>query len=157
MTYNPLPIVLYPDPVLLTRCGPVAAITTEIETLAGRMVATVLAHPNCVGLAAPQVGVPVRMIVVRFASGRRNNNIGPCVMVNPVKVREGDDRVAESEGCLSQPGVTFRVIRRRIVDVSWQTIGETVECIGTFKGMDARVIQHELDHLDGINIGRSKP
>lgn len=95
-----------------------------------------------VGLAAPQVGVPIRVIMGRTEQGR-------FVLINPVRVACGTKRVGAWEGCLSQRGRRAFVKRYDRVTVrgynaSWQLV-ET-----KFNGLDARVVQHELDHLDGV-------
>jgi peptide deformylase len=94
-----------------------------------------------VGLAAPQVGMPYRLFVMR-------TNAQWLVCVNPVIVRRGADFDTEQEGCLSFPGQFVDVARHRVIDVQYQDeSGKTIS--RTLKGLDARVFAHELDHLQG--------
>jgi len=123
----------------------VEALTPDIERLVDDMVETMYAAPG-VGLAAPQVGVALRIFVVDISVGRDPN--GLIVMINPEFV-ERDGVQLEEEGCLSVPGFNATVVRpsRAVVkgfDRNWEE--RTRE--GT--GLLARAFQHEMDHLDGM-------
>jgi len=133
-------IIIYPDPVLLSQAQAVAKITRRVRCLARDMLETMYAAPG-VGLAAPQVGVRQRVIVVDAGEG-------PITLVNPqIKAAEGVQ--IGLEGCLSLPDLVGEVRRSAWVAVSGLDLGGkpiTVEG----EGLLARAFQHEVDHLDGI-------
>ena len=138
------PILKYGDGILHEAARRVDAITPEIEQLIDDMIETMYAAPG-VGLAAPQVGVPLRIFVVDLSLGR--DPAGLIVMVNPEFVSR-DGMQLEEEGCLSLPGFNATVVRpMRVVvkgrDREWQE----QQFAGT--GLLARAFQHEMDHLDG--------
>ena len=138
------PILRYGDSPLHDPAAPVADITAEIEQLIDDMVDTMYAAPG-IGLAAPQVGVPLRVFVADISLGRNPADL--LAFVNPEFVeRTGTQR--EEEGCLSVPGFNATVTRpTRVIlkglarDGSEQTIEAT--------GLLARCFEHEMDHLDG--------
>jgi len=138
------PILRYGDSPLHDPAVPVADITAEIQQLIDDMVETMYAAPG-IGLAAPQVGVPLRVFVADISSGRNPSDL--LAFINPEFVeRTGTQR--EEEGCLSVPGFNATVTRptRAVLkglarDGSEQTIEAT--------GLLARCFEHEMDHLDG--------
>lgn len=141
-----LQILHYPDPRLRKICKPVEKITPEIKELAENMLETMY-EARGVGLAAPQVGVNLRMLVMDSAMGE--DNPAPRVVINPQLELIGEKIVSEQEGCLSVP-MNYRadVPRHRIVrleglDLNGNKINETLE------DYPAIIIQHETDHLDG--------
>ena len=137
-------IVRYGDEVLRQRAEDVAEITAEVRSLIDDLVETMYAAPG-VGLAAPQVGVPLRVFVADPSVGR--NPDGLVVLVNPAVVKE-EGVQNEEEGCLSVPGFAAKVRRpSRLVVSGLDREGEPIEVEGT--GLLARALQHELDHLDG--------
>jgi peptide deformylase len=139
-----LPILRYGDSGLHERAADVTSFDADLHRLVDNMIETMYAAPG-IGLAATQVGVPLRVFVVDLSVGRTNGEL--IVMVNPRFVeREGTQ--IEEEGCLSAPGFNATVIRpRRAVLKGFTRDGaeQTVE------GLDllARAFQHEVDHLDG--------
>ena len=136
------PILRLGDSILTAPAQPVAAITAEIETLIDDMIETMYAAPG-IGLAAPQVGVSLRIFVVDLSVGR--DPLGLSVMINPEFV-ERDGMQLEEEGCLSVPGFTATVARPKHVVVKGLTRdGDEHRLEGT--GMLARALQHEMDHL----------
>lgn len=138
------PIRLYPDPCLLAPARPVERIDDELRALARDMIET-MRDANGVGLAAPQVGVARRLVVVDLDPEEHR----PVVLVNPVMLRLTGGKVLSNEGCLSFPGVTAKVRRASGATVSALNLdGEVVEY--TAEGLIARAFQHELDHLDGL-------
>jgi len=138
------PILRYGDTVLHEKARPVDAITSDIERLIDDMVETMYAAPG-VGLAAPQVGVPLRVFVVDISVGR--DATGLIVMVNP-EVVERDGVQLEEEGCLSVPGFNATVVRpSRVVVKGLDRSGAEHQHEGS--GLLARAFQHEMDHLDG--------
>ena len=138
------PILKYGDAVLHDKARTVDAITPDIDRLIDDMVETMYAAPG-VGLAAPQVGVPLRLFVVDVSVGRDPN--GLIVLVNPEFV-ERDGVQLEEEGCLSVPGFNATVVRAtRAVVKGLDRHGEPRQHEGI--GLLARAFQHEMDHLDG--------
>ncbi len=138
------PILRYGAGVLHDPAAPVEAMTPEIDALIGDMIDTMYAAPG-VGLAAPQVGVPLRVFVVDVSLGRDPG--GLIVMVNPEFV-ERTGMQLEEEGCLSVPGFNATVVRpERAVVTGLDRHGEPHQRDGT--GLLARAFQHEMDHLDG--------
>jgi peptide deformylase len=143
---GPLPIRLYSDLVLREKALPVQEITVAERKLAADMLATMYASPIGVGLAAPQVGILKRLIVIDL--DRDNPEGDPLVLFNP-KVQSLEGELVAEEGCLSFPGITADVKRAAKVVVTAQDIDGAPICL---EGEDllARALQHEIDHLDGI-------
>ena len=138
-------IVVYPEPVLLTRSHEVSEIDSSIRQLAGDMVETMHAAPG-VGLAANQVGVTQRVAVVDLSVGEDSSQL--IVLVNPRVIATEGKQVGE-EGCLSIPGVTENVSRAAQVEVEALNLeGKVFRVQG--EGLLARALLHEVDHLDGI-------
>ena len=139
-------IVLWPDPVLSRVCDRVDVVTDDIRTLAEDMLETMYDAPGR-GLAAPQVGVPIRLFVMDTAW--KDGDPAPRVLINPKIEWRSEEKVTGEEGCLSIPGVIAHVERNAEVAMVWATLdGDTREEVLT--GAEAICAQHELDHLDGI-------
>ncbi len=132
----------YGDPILRRRAEPVSEVTPEIRAILHDMIDTMYCEVG-VGLAAPQVGISLRLMVVDDEKGR-----GPRALVNPEIVDQGGRVVAE-EGCLSIPGIFAPVARAEWVRLEAQDEEGQPVTVET-KGLYARVIQHEMDHLDGV-------
>ena len=138
------PILKYGDSVLHDKTRIVEAITADIDRLIDDMIETMYAAPG-VGLAATQVGLPLRVFVVDISVGRDPK--GLMIFVNPEFV-ERDGVQLEEEGCLSVPGFNATVMRpMRAVVKGLDRHGEPQQIEGT--GLLARAFQHEMDHLDG--------
>jgi peptide deformylase len=138
------PILKYGDSVLHDKAQVVEAITPDIDRLVDDMIETMYAAPG-VGLAAPQVGVRLRIFVVDVSVGRDPG--GLLVMINPEFV-ERDGVQLEEEGCLSVPGFNATVMRpMRVVVKGLDRQGQEFQHEG--QGLLARAFQHEMDHLDG--------
>jgi peptide deformylase len=138
------PILKYGDEVLHEQAQPVADVTPDIVRLVDDMVETMYAAPG-IGLAAPQVGIPLRIFVVDLSVGRERD--GLMVMINPVFV-ERDGMQLEEEGCLSIPDFNATVVRpSRVVVKGLDRGGAEYQREGS--GLLARAFQHEMDHLDG--------
>jgi len=138
------PILKYGDSVLHERAQAVETLTPDIERLIDDMIETMYAAPG-VGLAAPQVGVALRIFVVDVSVGRDAN--GLMTFINPEFV-ERDGTQLEEEGCLSVPGFNATVVRpQRVVVKGLDRQGNEHQVEGT--GLLARAFQHEMDHLDG--------
>jgi peptide deformylase len=138
------PILKYGDSVLHRPAEPVVEVTAEVAGLARDMVETMYAAPG-IGLAAPQVGVPVRLFVVDLTLGRDPK--GLIVLVNPEMV-DRDGMQLEDEGCLSLPGFSATVARPARATVRGITL-DGQETVIEGRGLLARALQHEMDHLDG--------
>jgi len=138
-------IVKYPDPVLEKKCPPVESFDENLRQLSAEMLATMYDAPG-IGLAAPQVGETVRLIVI---DTRPSDPEGEClVLVNP-EIVERSGRQKEEEGCLSLPNLTAVVERPWSVKVRAQDLdGKPFEL--EREDLMARVLCHEIDHLDGI-------
>jgi peptide deformylase len=138
------PIVRYGVDVLHGPAHPVAEITGDIQQLIDDMIQSMYAAPG-IGLAAPQVGVPLRIFVADLSVGRNPQDL--LVFVNPEFVaHEGTQH--EEEGCLSLPGFTAHVARpARVVVRGLDRHGRELEVEGT--DLLARCFQHEMDHLEG--------
>ena len=132
----------YGDPILRRRAEPVGEVTPEIRAILRDMIDTMYREVG-VGLAAPQVGISLRLMVIDDEKGR-----GPRALVNPEIVDQGGRVVAE-EGCLSIPGIFAPVARAEWVRLEAQDEEGQPVTVET-KGLYARVIQHEMDHLDGV-------
>ena len=138
------PVLRYPDPLLKQRCRPVDD-DKLLERVATDLVDTMRTQPRCVGLAAPQIGELVRVVVIDVTNHPKAESChGLLVLTNPVIVHAEGDELGR-EGCLSIPDLTGNVRRATSVGVDATGLA-TIEAIG----FEARVLQHELDHLDGI-------
>lgn len=138
------PIVKYGDAVLRTAARPVQDIDADLDRLVADMVETMYAAPG-VGLAAPQVGVPVRLFVIDVSMGRDPN--GLIALFNPEFV-ERQGMQLEEEGCLSVPGFNATVARPEFAVVKGLDLKGNERTIEG-KGLLARAFQHEMDHLEG--------
>jgi len=139
------PILRYGEHPLHKPAAPVAAVDDDVRRLVDDMIATMYAAPG-IGLAAPQLGVPLRVFVVDVSVGRNPADL--LVMINPVFL-ERDGMQLEEEGCLSLPGFNATVVRpSRAVIKGLDKTGKE----HTIEGRDllARAFQHEMDHLDGM-------
>ena len=140
------PILIHPDPRLKTVCKPVTDITDDIRRLADDMLATMYDAPG-IGLAAPQVGVLGRMLVMDCVKGE-DEAPKPMVLINPEVVWSSDERSTYNEGCLSIPEQYADVERPASVKVRWVGVdGKDRE--EQFDDLWATCVQHEIDHLDG--------
>ena len=138
-----LDIRTFGDPVLREKCAPVAEIDDEVRRLAEDMQETMY-DADGIGLAAPQVGVPVRLFVYDV----RDPDLPPGVVVNP-EIAEARGTSKEEEGCLSIPGLSEIVERSATVVMRGLGLdGEPVEIRA--EGLLSRCLQHETDHLDGV-------
>ena len=139
-----LEIRIYPDPILRKKARQVAKVGNDERKLAYDMIET-MRHASGVGLAAPQVGVTKRIIVVEDAEGDNKITI---VLVNP-KITHKKGKTKFCEGCLSLPGVSSDVIRPELITVEALNLDGDIFKINA-GGLLARIIQHEMDHLEGV-------
>jgi peptide deformylase len=138
------PILRYGDEVLHQRADPVSNITPDIQALVDDMIQTMYAAPG-IGLAAPQIGVGLRIFVADVSVGRNPADL--ITFINP-EVVEIDGTQREEEGCLSVPGFNATVLRpsRAVLKgLARNGADQTIEATGLL----ARCFQHEMDHLDG--------
>jgi len=140
-------LITYPNPILRRRAVPVEEIDDEVRDRIREMFQIMYAAHG-VGLAAPQVGWSVRLFVVNTKIDPDPDPAGEKVYINP-EITLAEGQVVEEEGCLSIPGVRGKVARHerieiRALDVKGKPFAEDV------RGLEARALQHEFDHLDGI-------
>lgn len=136
------PIRLFGDPVLTTRADEVTSFDKELRNLVRDLTETMLDAPG-VGLAAPQIGVSLRVFTYHVDDEQAGH------LVNPVVRAVGEEEQDGDEGCLSLPGLAFPTVRKlNVVATGVDMHGEPVTVEGT--ELLARCVQHEVDHLDGI-------
>ncbi|MBC7133482.1 MAG: peptide deformylase [Roseovarius sp.] len=140
------PILIHPDPRLKKVCAPVPEITDDLRRLASDMLETMYDAPG-IGLAAPQVGVLSRLIVLDCVKAE-GEAPRPLVMVNPEVVAASEETRVYEEGCLSIPEQYAEVTRPSEVELRWIGLDGEEHHEG-FGGLWATCVQHEIDHLDG--------
>ena len=146
-TMAKLPIVILPDPILRKPSTPIEQVDAEVRQLADDMLETMYAAPG-VGLAAVQVGVPRRLVVIDVADAEDGEKPNPLVLINPKIVDLGSHTRLHEEGCLSIPD--FRVEIERPATLTLEYIDRESEArVLHAEGLLATAIQHEVDHLDG--------
>jgi peptide deformylase len=136
-----LEIKNYPNPVLKRRSEEVKEITPEIKELASDMTETMKSREG-VGIAAPQLGLLKRLIVVQMEKG-------PEAFVNPEILRKSKEQEIMEEGCFCLPGIFLKIKRAKEAEIEALDINGNKIRIKT-GGFPARIFQHEIDHLDGI-------
>ena len=149
-------IVTLPEPVLRRKARPVSNFDDNLQTLIDDMIDTMREAPG-VGLAAPQVGISDRLIVVEYADPPdveeedEHKEVKPklYVMINPVIVKTSEEKVTGVEGCLSIPGLVGEVERFAMVQVKGlNRRGQPMKVKA--EGWLARIFQHEIDHINGV-------
>lgn len=148
-----LKVLHAPHPILKQKARPVeeAEFGFELEEFVNSMLDTMYAE-NGIGLAAPQVGDLRRILVAepRFKD-EDPDDVPLFIMINPEITLRSDDMIACEEGCLSLPDFLFKVPRHQKINVKWRTpTGEAMS--RTLSDFHAIVIQHEMDHLDGVTL-----
>jgi peptide deformylase len=139
-------IILHPDPRLKSKADPVSDLSDELRALADDMLETMYDAPG-IGLAAPQVGVLQRLVVLDCMKNE-NDTPRPLIMFNPEIIATSDETNVYEEGCLSIPEQFADVTRPAEVEVRWIDRNGK-EVTETFDGLWATCAQHEIDHLDG--------
>ena len=135
-------VLLYPDPALKAVAAPIQA--AAVDAAAADLMETMGSRERCGGLAAPQIGEPVRLAVVDGRGHpKADTDNGLLILANP-RIVEAEGSQVGREGCLSVPELTANV--RRATRVVVEHLSGRVEC----HGFEARCVQHELDHLDGV-------
>jgi peptide deformylase len=146
-----LPIIETPDPLLRRKSSPVEAVTPELQALIDDMFETMYAAPG-IGLAAIQVGVPKRLLVIDLQEPEEEDGEPvrrPLVFINPEIVETSDTLQTYNEGCLSVPEMYAEVDRPDRIRARWLDRDGT-QHDAQLDGMIAIVLQHEMDHLEGI-------
>ena len=144
-----LDIVTFPEPSLRLKSKQVTKFDIELQTLIDNMFETMRAAPG-VGLAAPQIGESLRLVVVEYSEDE-DENAKPkkYVLVNPEIVKRSEEMVTDIEGCLSLPGLAGMVERHEAVTIKAKNrFGKPLKIEA--EGWLARIFQHEIDHLDGV-------
>ncbi|KKB13189.1 peptide deformylase [Devosia geojensis] len=140
------PILVIPDPRLRAVADPIEAVDDDVRALARDMLDTMYDAPG-IGLAAPQIGVMRRIVVMDLA--KEGEEPAPMVLINPEILKVSEETQVTEEGCLSIPELYYEVERPAEVTVRYTDLdGKTVEVDA--KERLAVCIQHELDHLDGV-------
>lgn len=140
------PIITIPDPLLRKTAEPIERVDDELRALMDDMLATMYDAPG-VGLAAPQIGILRRLIVMDAA--RDDDPPDPIVMVNPEILERSDEMRLHEEGCLSIPEVTAEVERpaaARVAFIDREGKPREIE----LEGIWSTIVQHEVDHLNGV-------
>jgi len=137
-----LKIKIYPDPVLRKKCQEIAEVNEEIKKLAQEMLKTMYAHRGA-GLAAPQVGILKRLIVVDIGQG-------PEIYINP-KILKKRGKTISVEGCLSLPNVSLNIKRAFKIKIEALKIKKKKITVKA-KGLKSFALQHVIDHLNGVQI-----
>ncbi|MEI8102226.1 MAG: peptide deformylase [Chlorobium sp.] len=141
-----LPITIYSDAILRQRAKPLKGVDAGVEELVRSMFES-MRNASGIGLAAPQVGYSLRLLVLDVSCIKSYEQEQPLVVINPhiLSVRGSCEM---EEGCLSVPGVQGDVVRPAVIMLKYRN-ERFEEQVGEFSGMFARVLQHEIDHLDG--------
>ena len=143
------PVLRLPEPVLKRRAGPVGAIDGAARALACDLVDTMRASPACVGLAAPQIGVALRAFAVDVTGHRKARSChGEVVLFDP-EILMAQEPLRGREGCMSVPDLTGDVTRAGTVVVRGLAV-DGAERVLQMDQFEARAVQHEMDHLDGL-------
>ncbi len=143
----PLEVLQFPDPRLERKSEPVEDVDDELRELAREMIQVMYDEPG-IGLAAPQVDRPIRMVVMDTDWSEEGQDKNPVVMLNP-EIVSRDGKIVWEEGCLSVPDFSAEVERAGHVVVKYQNL-EGEEITEDVTGLRAVCFQHEIDHLDGI-------
>jgi peptide deformylase len=143
-----LPVLVFPDERLKQQAQPVQRFDTALRDFINDLEQTMRAGPGGVGIAAPQVGCLQRIAIVDVSSKPKIAHHGCLILVNP-EIIHSDGSVTGREGCMSVPDFTGNVLRAQNIKLrAYDTQGALLEL--ECEGYEARAIQHELDHLDGL-------
>lgn len=151
-------IIFLPEPILRRKAKPVTKFDKELQTLIDDMIETMREAPG-VGLAAPQVNIPLQLAVVEYAEDEDDEEAEDMdappkpkklyVLINPEIVKKSEEKVMGIEGCLSIPGLQGEVERHEAIQVkALNRHGQPVKL--KVDGWMARIFQHEIDHLNGV-------
>ena len=143
-----LPVLVYPDERLKQISAPVTEFDEALRRFVDDFEETARASPGCVGLAAPQVNYFKRIVLVDVSSKPKISHHGRLMLINPV-IAARDGEAVGREGCLSVPDYTGNVARAVRITLQYQDVtgqSHSIDC----EGYEARAVQHEMDHLDGL-------
>ncbi|MDW5315158.1 peptide deformylase [Rhizobium sp. PL01] len=140
------PLIILPDPVLRQLSQPVETVNADVRRLADDMLDTMYDAPG-IGLAAIQIGVPRRMLVIDVA--KEGEDKQPLVFINPKILTTSDEMSVYEEGCLSIPDYYAEVERPAVVTVEYIDL-EGKQLTAKVDGLLATCLQHEIDHLNGV-------
>lgn len=141
------PILIHPDPRLKKMCAALPDVDDRIRKLADDMLETMYDAPG-IGLAAPQIGVLDRIIVMDCVKDE-DESPKPMVLINPEIIAASDETNVYEEGCLSIPDQFAEVTRPKQVQVRWMDLNGA-EQVQEFDGLWSTCVQHEIDHLNGV-------
>ena len=142
-----LKILVDDHPILRKTAEPVATVTPDLRTFAAKLMATMVLNRG-LGLAAPQVGRSIRLIVfdcIKYTFKPNDNGF----MFNPEIIESSEETEVGPEGCLSYPKLTCQVRRNKTIKVKYLDLSNK-EVVRSYTGLAARVVQHEIDHLNGV-------
>ncbi|HKJ21604.1 MAG TPA: peptide deformylase [Gammaproteobacteria bacterium] len=143
-----LDVLTYPDERLKQTPGPVAEFDDALRRIVSDLQETMDSASHCVGLAATQLGIAARIALVDVSKRPKIANHGRLVLINP-EIKAWEGLAVGREGCLSVPDYTGNVIRAERIDIHWfDEHGEEHEA--RLEGFEARAVQHEVDHLNGL-------
>ncbi len=146
-------ILTAPNPILKNKAKKISSINDGVKKLIKDMVST-LRENSGIGLSAPQIGTPLRLIIIESKGdknhkGKERPKIPLIILINPEIIKKSSDEEVTEEGCLSLPGIWGEVPRAKKITVkSLNDKGKLIKIKA--EGLGARVLQHEIDHLDGI-------
>ena len=143
-----LPILTYPDPRLQRKADPISVFDDDLQHFIDDLAETMYAGPGGVGIAAPQVDRAQRIVIVDVRPKLGDDCHGLMVLINP-ELAAWEGMAVGREGCMSVPDFTGNVIRAERIRVQAQDVlgrERSYEC----EGFEARAVQHEMDHLDGL-------
>lgn len=143
-------VVRAPNPVLSTPCPEVDPMAADTVVLAADLLATMAVSPGCVGLAANQIGIAARVFCLDVSEHPKTRTChGRFVLVNPV-IEDATRKDRAREGCMSVPDFTGDVRRATKVTIRGWLPGTGAEVVVSTDAFEARALQHEVDHLDGL-------
>ncbi len=143
-----LDIRLCTDPVLRKTCAPVTLFDAELKKLAANMLETMYDAPG-IGLAAPQIGIPQRLLVIDIADHEEGEEKKPLCIINPEIIWKSEETNLYREGCLSVPEIYAEVTRPAEVRLRYQGLDGKEQELEA-KGLLSTCVQHEIDHLNGV-------
>lgn len=146
-----LEIVLSPDERLRTECAPIEVIDDKVKKLARDMAKTMYKYEGC-GIAAPQVGELVQLVVIDCEWDGDKGPKNPLFLINPVIVEQSDEKAKGYEGCLSVPGVSFEIERSTSVTVRALDLEGRLMQYEAANNLFCVCLQHEIDHLHGMTM-----
>ena len=141
-------IITYPDQQLKQTSAAITQFDDELKSILHDLEETMGEGPGAVGIAAPQIGYPIRAVIVDVSGRKKIKHHGRLILINP-EITAWDGLKTGREGCLSVPDFTGNVVRAEKINLTaFNPSGEEINF--NMEGYEARAIQHEIDHLDGL-------